>query len=79
MLGKSVCECKNTRVRSPGHTLTHEGASAAYEAEKAAFRRQRSTFTAEKRESRGEGVSVRRPAGSLGSFNQVPAEFTSDL
>lgn len=34
--------------------LTHEGASAAYEAEKAAFRWESSTFTAEKTE-REEG------------------------
>lgn len=44
------------RVNTAALILTHEGAGAAYEAEKAAFRWESSTFTAMKTERRGGGV-----------------------
>ena len=50
-------------VRNPLRGLTQEGAGAADEAEEAAFRRQRSTFTEKKTEQRR--VSVGRPPGSV--------------
>lgn len=45
------CICVNTTAL----ILTNEGAGAAYEAEKAAFRWESSTFTAMKTERRGGG------------------------
>lgn len=51
----NVCAGRHVlRLNAAVLTLTHEGAGAADQAEKAAFRRESSTFTAEKTERRGE-------------------------